>query len=206
MKSFLPLVLTSLLLFTSPVFAQAKPAAPQLSPAALEAIETRCALCHGKEGESASAVYPRLAAQHPDYMVKQLKDFRDGRRKSDAMNEMAKGLTDEVIVELAGWFSSRPPAARRGGDPDLAAVGRYIYAKGNPYSGVAACASCHGEKGHGTHLLPRLAGQHPSYIKTQLQEFGKRERNNDNAVMHTIASKLTELEVNAVSVFLGGLQ
>jgi cytochrome c553 len=204
------LVLASLLFCVGPVFAQAKaptkPAAPQLSPAALETIETRCALCHGKEGESASAIYPRLAAQHPDYMVKQLKDFRDGRRKSDAMNEMAKGLTDEVIVELAGWFSSRAPAARRGGDPDLAAVGRYIYAKGNPYSGVAACASCHGEKGHGTQQLPRLAGQHPAYVETQLKEFGKRERTNDNAVMHTIASKLTELEVHAVAVFLGGQQ
>ncbi len=206
MKSLPTLVLTSLLFCTGSVFAQAKVTGPKLSPAALETIETRCALCHGKEGESASAVYPRLAAQHPDYMVKQLKDFRDGRRKSDAMNEMAKGLADEVIVELAGWFSSRAPAARRGGDPDLAAVGRYIFTKGNPYSGVAACASCHGEKGHGTQQLPRLAGQHPAYVETQLKEFGKRERTNDNAVMHTIASKLTELEVHAVAVFLGGQQ
>jgi len=184
----------------------AKPAEMKLSAPAQEVIDTRCSLCHGKAGESASAIYPRLAAQDRDYMVKQLQDFRDGRRKSDTMAEMAKGLTDEVIGELAGWFSSRPPAARRGGDADLMGVGRYIFQKGNPYSGVAACASCHGEKGYGTHLLPRLAGQHPAYLKTQLQEFGKRERNNDNAVMHSIASKLTELEVNAVAAYLGAQQ
>lgn len=178
----------------------------KLSPATRQVLETRCALCHGIEGESASAIYPRLAAQHPDYLVKQLGDFRDGRRKSETMNEMAKDLSDETIRELAAWFSTRPPAVRRILDADLAAVGRYVFLKGNPYSGVAACATCHGEKGHGTQLLPRLAGQHPNYLVTQLKDFGKRERTNDNAVMHSIASKLTELEMHAVAVYLGGQQ
>jgi cytochrome c553 len=173
---------------------------------AMEIIESRCALCHGREGEAASAVYPRLAAQHPDYLVKQLKDFRDQRRKSDTMSEMAKDLTDEDVGHLAGWFSSRPAASRRIGDTDLAAVGKYIFTKGNTYSGVAACATCHGANGHGTQQLPRLAGQHPSYLETQLKEFGNRARNNDNAIMHSIASKLTELEARAVSVFIGGMQ
>ena len=206
MKTLSSLVLASALLYSPPIFAQAKAPEVKLSPPAQEVIDTRCALCHGKAGESASAVYPRLAAQDRDYMVKQLMDFRDGRRKSDTMTEMAKGLTDDVIGELANWFSSRPAAARRSGDPDLMGVGRYIFFKGNPYSGVAACASCHGEKGYGTHLLPRLAGQHPAYIETQLKEFVKRERNNDNAVMHSIASKLTELEVHAVAIYLGAQQ
>jgi cytochrome c553 len=206
MKSVLLVMVSGLLGLASLVHAQAKPMALQLSAQATEIIETRCSLCHGKQGESASAVYPRLAAQHPDYMIKQLKDFRDGRRKSDAMSEMAKGLNDEVIGELAAWFSSRSPAARRGGDADLMAVGRYVFLKGNPYSGVAACASCHGEKGYGTQQLPRLAGQHPAYLEIQLKEFGKRERTNDNAIMHTIASKLTELEVHAVAAFMGGQQ
>lgn len=169
-------------------------------------IESRCATCHGKEGESASAIYPRLAAQHPDYMVKQLKDFRDGRRKGDAMPEMAKDLSDTEIAGLAAWFASRKPGARRPADGDLAAVGKYIFTKGNPYSGVPACASCHGERGYGTNLLPRLAGQHPAYLETQIKEFVKRERTNDNAIMHTIASKLTELEVHGVATYIGGLQ
>lgn len=169
-------------------------------------INTRCALCHGPEGESASAVYPRLAAQHPDYLRKQLKDFRDGRRKSDTMSEMAADLKDDEIAELATYFSGKKAASRRVGDAELAAVGKFIFTRGNSYSGVAACASCHGPEGHGTELLPRLAGQHPAYVEIQLKEFNKRVRNNDNAIMHMIASKLSELETKAVSVYIGGLQ
>jgi cytochrome c553 len=169
-------------------------------------VNGRCALCHGPEGESASAVYPRLAAQHPDYLQKQLKDFRDGRRKSDTMSDMAKDLQDEDIAALATFFAGKKTGARQPGDADLAAVGKYIFLKGNRFSGVAACASCHGPNGHGTEQLPRLAGQHPAYVETQLTEFNKRARTNDNAIMHSIASKLTELETKAVAVYIGGLQ
>lgn len=171
-----------------------------------EIIAGRCAVCHGKEGESSSSIYPRLAAQHPDYLAKQLRDFRDGRRKSDTMNDMAAGLKDEDIAGLAAFFSSKRAAARQPGDADLAAVGKYIFQRGNSYSGVPACASCHGANGHGTNQLPRLAGQHPSYVEDQLKEFDQRERNNDNAIMHSVASKLTALETRAVSVYIGSLQ
>ena len=172
----------------------------------MDIVESRCALCHGREGESASAIYPRLAAQHPDYLAKQLKDFRDGLRKSETMADMVKDLSDQEIAELAAWFSSRAVSARRVGDTELAAVGKYIFNKGNPYSGVAACTSCHGAKGYGTHQFPRLAGQHSAYLQTQLMEFSKRERTNDNAIMHSIASKLTELEAHAVTTYIGGLE
>lgn len=178
----------------------------EATPRVMEIINTRCALCHGPEGESASAVYPRLAAQHPDYLDKQLKDFRDGRRNSETMSEMAKDLKDDEIAGLAAYFSGKPAGARQPGDIDFAAVGKYIFHKGNRYSGVAACASCHGENGHGTAQLPRLAGQHPRYVETQLSEFNKRARTNDNAIMHSIAAKLSELETKAVSVYIGGLQ
>lgn len=171
----------------------------------MEIIDSRCILCHGREGESASAVYPRLAAQHPDYLLKQLKDFRDGRRKSDTMSGMVKDLKDDEFQGLAAWFSTRKPAFRRPGDTDLAAVGKYIFANGNSFSGVPACEACHGPSGHGTQQLPRLAGQHPAYLEIQLKEFGNRARSNDNAVMHSVASKLTELETRAVSVYIGGL-
>jgi cytochrome c553 len=180
--------------------------APVVSARVTEIIASRCALCHGPEGESASAVYPRLAAQHPDYIAKQLKDFRDGRRKSETMAEMAKGLQDEDIAGLAAFFASRKAASRQPGDSDFAAVGKFIFQRGNSYSGVPACASCHGPNGHGTQQLPRLAGQHPAYLEIQLKEFTKRERTNDNAVMHTVASKLTELETRAVAIYIGGLQ
>lgn len=181
-------------------------AAAEIPPRVMEIVNTRCALCHGPEGESASAIYPRLAAQHPDYLNKQLKDFRDGRRKGETMSEMARDLKDDEIAGLAAYFSVKPAGARQPGDTDFAAVGKYIFHQGNRFSGVAACASCHGETGHGTAHLPRLAGQHPRYVETQLTEFNKRERTNDNAIMHSIATKLTELEMKAVSVYIGGLQ
>jgi len=176
------------------------------SPRVAEIIASRCALCHGPDGQSASAVYPRLAAQHPDYLVKQLKDFRDGRRKSDTMTDMAKDLTDADVAGLAAFFAAKKAGSRQPGDVDLAGVGRFIYQRGNPYSGVPACSSCHGPNGHGTQQLPRLAGQHPAYLESQLKEFSKRERTNDNAVMHTVAAKLTELELRSVAVYVGSLQ
>ena len=189
------------------VATMAQSARPVAVPRHVQDIITgRCALCHGPEGESASAVYPRLAAQHPDYLQKQLRDFRDGRRVSDPMSEMAKDLKDDDIAALAAFFASKKAGGRQPGDVDLANVGKYIFNRGNGYSGVAACASCHGATGYGTEKLPRLAGQHPAYIETQLKEFNKRTRTNDNAIMHSIASKLTELEARAVSVYIGGLQ
>jgi len=189
-------------LLTGPISAADAPPAKRV----LEIINARCALCHGPDGASASAVYPRLAAQHPDYLQKQLKDFRDGRRKSDTMSDMAKDLTDEDAAGLAAYFAAKKAGARQPGDADLAAVGKYIFHKGNRFSGVAACASCHGENGHGTAQLPRLAGQHPAYVETQLKEFNQRARTNDNAIMHSIAAKLTELETRAVAVYIGGMQ
>ena len=73
---------------------------------------------------------------------------------------------------------------------------------GNKFSGVPACASCHGKDGHGTASLPRLAGQYANYIETQLKQFNKRERTNDNAVMHTVVEKMTELEMAAVAEYV----
>ena len=172
----------------------------------MEIVESRCALCHGREGVSSSPIYPRLAAQHPDYLFKQLQDFRDKRRKSDTMGDMVKDLKDEEFRGLVAWFSSRKPAFRQPSDTELADVGKYIFNKGNSFAGVPACASCHGPKGYGTQQLPRLAGQHPAYLESQLKDFGDRERTNDNAVMHSVASKLTALETHAVAVYIGGLQ
>ncbi|OHC70333.1 MAG: cytochrome c, class I [Rhodocyclales bacterium GWA2_65_20] len=171
-----------------------------------EIVGERCSLCHGAKGESASDTFPRLAAQHPAYIVKQLRDFRDGRRKGTMMNDMANGLTEEEIAGLAVYFSTKKPVSRKTLDTEFANVGAYIFHKGNPYSGVAACASCHGPEGYGTIQLPRLAGQNSAYLETQLGDFNKRERTNDNAIMHAIASKMTTFEIKAVAAYVGGLE
>lgn len=173
---------------------------------AVDLVNEKCHLCHGKEGEASSAIYPRLAGQNRNYLVKQLRNFRDGIRKSDTMNEMAKGLSEEQIAALADYFSTKPALSHRVRDQGLAAVGAYIFNKGNKYSGIPACASCHGKQGEGSDQLPRLAGQHKRYVADQLQAFNQRARTNDNAIMHTIASKLTELEVAAVALYVSGLK
>ncbi len=172
---------------------------------AAEISAGRCSLCHGSEGESSSALYPRLAGQHHQYIAKQLADFKAGRRKSDTMGSMVADLTPDEMLGLGVFFEKKPTAARQVRDAELAAVGRFVFLRGNEFSGVAACATCHGEKGRGTEQLPRLAGQVPRYVEQQLKSFNERERNNDNAVMHSIASKLTELEVKAVAAYISTL-
>jgi cytochrome c553 len=121
------------------------------------------------------------------------------------MTEFAKGLTDAEMLALGQYFEKQEGQPHSVNDADLAALGRYLYQKGNSYSGVPACASCHGPKAYGTPLMPRLAGQHAEYTVRQLKEFNKRTRTNDNAVMHSIASQLTELEARGVAEYLSGL-
>ena len=172
---------------------------------AAEISAARCGLCHGVDGDSSSPLYPRLASQHHQYIAKQLADFKAGRRKSDTMASMATDLTPEEMLALGVYFEQKPTKPREARDAELAAVGRYIFHRGNDFSGVAACAGCHGDKGHGTEQLPRLAGQVPRYTESQLKSFNTRARTNDNEVMHSVASKLTELEVKAVALYISTL-
>ncbi len=172
---------------------------------AAKIVQEVCQHCHGLEGEASNVLYPRLAGQHNNYIVKQLHDFRSGKRKG-TMNDMAAALKDDEIIALAAYFSSKPPLAHRVRNKEFAQVGWYIFHRGNEYSGVPACASCHGENGEGSDALPRLAGQHKRYVADQLNLFHERERNNDNAIMHSVASKLTEMEIEAVSNYVSGLK
>ena len=122
------------------------------------------------------------------------------------MKPMVEDLSPADFKALGAYFESRKPQAHKVDDPELAQVGRFVFLRGNPYSGVAACAGCHGAKGDGTETLPRLAGQHALYTENQLRAFNKRERTNDNAVMHSIASKLSELELKSVAAYISGLE
>lgn len=170
-----------------------------------EIVGGRCFLCHGLEGESASPVFPRLAGQHADYIAKQLGDFKSGKRKSDTMKPQAEELTPAEMKALGAFFQNKKVGARPVRDAELLGVGKYVFNRGNQFTGLPSCASCHGEKGLGTPQLPRLAGQHPRYIEDQLKQFNRRERTNDNAVMHTVASKLSELETHAVAEYIATL-
>lgn len=185
-------------LFVGSVWAQADEAR------ARKIVSGVCFLCHGAEGESSSEVFPRLAGQHWEYISKQLANFKSGKRKSTAMADMVAKLTPDEMVALGRYFEKMSVPQQPPREPDLAAVGKYIYHNGNKYSGAPACAGCHGADAMGTSSLPRLAGQNAAYTENQLKLFNTRERNNDNAVMHAIVSKMTELEMAAVARYLGG--
>lgn len=198
--------LSRLIALTTLCAATAAGANPSDTARAEDIVQGKCFICHGANGESSSPVFPRLAGQNAAYVSRQLADYQSGKRKSSVMQPMVEGLGPDDIRALGTWFASQPTLAHPVEDGDLAGVGRFVYLRGNPFSGVAACASCHGTDGHGSATLPRLAGQHAQYTENQLKQFNKRERTNDNAVMHAIASKLSELEVKAVAAYLSGLK
>ena len=163
-----------------------------------------CFLCHGVNGESTSEIFPRLAGQHAEYIAKQLGAFKSGARKSTAMAEMVSKLTPDEMVALGKYYEKMSIPREEPKEPQLAAMGQYIFHNGNKFSGVPACVACHGTTAQGAANLPRLAGQFSGYIHTQLKSFNKRERTNDNAVMHVVAEKMTELEMAAVAEYVSG--
>jgi cytochrome c553 len=168
--------------------------------------QTQCAVCHGPQGQSTDAQFPQLAAQNADYLRKQLQDFQAGRRSNPIMTPMALSLTPAQIDELALYFSLQPGTPHPGDDELLAQVGRYIYERGNIYSKVPACRSCHGDAGAGNARLPRLAGQQPDYVEKQLLRFQHKERQNDSGVMGFVTEGLTPLEMRAVAAYIGQMQ
>ena len=183
--------------FSAAIWAQADEAR------ARKIVSGVCFVCHGAEGESSSELFPRLAGQHWEYIAKQLSNFNSGRRKSTTMADMAAKLTPDEMAALGKYFEKMATPKEPAREPELAAMGKYIYHFGNRYSGVPACAGCHGPDAMGTAALPRLAGQYPVYTEAQLKQFSSRERNNDNAVMNAIVSKMTALEMAAVAQYLG---
>lgn len=173
-----------------------------------------CQGCHGADGNSYGPEWPNLASQHTSYLTKQIRNFKDGVRKNETMNSMAAGLSEEDIKDIAAFFSSQSLTAQGGPsneklDSELIKTGRKIYKGGNRYSGVPACAGCHGPNavGNGPAAFPHLAGQKITYLIKTLKDFKSGARANDpNEIMRNIASKLTESEIKAVANYVSTLQ
>jgi len=181
------------------------PATWAAEPTAEALVNSRCATCHGAEGHATSPIFPSLAGQNREYLVKQMQDFKSKKRVSETMAPQVADLSEEAIAGLADFFAAKKARTHRVADADIIPVGRYIYTKGNSWSGVPACASCHGENASGTASLPRLAGQNARYLLSQLKDFNLRTRTNDNEAMHLVASRLTEMEAKAVADYLSQL-
>jgi cytochrome c553 len=164
-----------------------------------------CAACHGPNGNSAVAVYPRLAGQQALYTAAQLKAFRDQKRfETDTQAYMwgiSALLDDDTIQGLADYYAAQAPAPGKAGNPSLIRKGQEIYAKGVPASGVRACASCHGDNAEGAAGFPRLAGQHAAYVSAQLQVYQTKLR--PHGIVMTESTKgLTKAERLAVAEYV----
>jgi cytochrome c553 len=172
-----------------------------------------CAACHGIDGNSAIPANPSLAAQHPEYTLKQLLNFkpRDGKpaeRTNAVMGGMVANLSADDMNNLAAYFAGQKPKLRAARDPEAVKLGQTIYRGGILRKGVAACASCHLPNGAGIPAqFPRLAGQHAEYTALQLKGFRSGERANDpNRMMRAVAAKLSDKEINAVAEYIAGLR
>lgn len=193
-----------LMVMLGAVYAHAADEAPKANQAATQV----CAACHGADGNSAIPMYPMLAGQHPEYITKQLDDFKSGARKNPVMAGIAATLTPEDMVSLGAYFGAQAPKGGTAKSNGPASLGEKIYKSGIPGTGVPACASCHGPAGAGIPVqFPRLAGQHADYTAAQLKAFRAGERANDGAkMMRMIASKLSDQDIAAVADYIQGLK
>lgn len=164
-----------------------------------------CAACHGADGNSAVPTQPKLAQQHPEYLVKQLQEFKAGKRKNAIMQGMAASLSDADMRNIAYWLTTKPGKPGFAKDKDLVAVGERIYRGGIADRSVPACASCHSPNGAGIPAqFPRLSGQHAEYTALQLTNFREGVRNNSE-VMNGVAARLNDREIRAVADYIAGL-
>lgn len=171
-----------------------------------------CMACHGPGGNSMVDMYPKIAGQHAPYIKKQLVELKaavSGQvgRAAPVMGPMALPLSDQDMNDLAEYFSSekRTPAAIL---DDEATIGKALYMGGDMSRSLPACAACHGPRGVGMAQAkyPSLSGQHPAYIKTQLNNFRAGTRDNDpNGMMRDTAQKLTDEEIDGLSRYIAGL-
>ena len=173
-----------------------------------------CAACHGPDGNAPVNIYPKIAGQHPDYILKQLQDLKLGMtsggkegRMDPVMSAMAMPLSEQDMKDLAAYFSSMNMT--EGATPkDVVEVGEMLFKAGDAERGIPSCAACHGPRGNGSSLakFPKISFQHPGYIKAQLEKFRDGTRHNDlNGMMGDIAKKLTDKDIEVLSQYLGGL-
>ena len=168
-----------------------------------------CAACHGIDGNGAEALpmQPRLAGQHAEYTEKQLREFKSGNRSNAIMAPMVAALSDEDIADIAVYYASLKGTTGTS-SPEHVDAGEKLYRAGDASTGLAACMACHGPAGNGNPaaLYPSIAGQFAEYTAIQLKAFKSETRANDaNNVMRSVASKMTNDEIDAVADYIEGL-
>ena len=178
-------------------------------PQAGQAASQQCAGCHGAKGNSPAAQFPNIAGQHAGYIFEQLQAFKAGTaRKNPLMAGIVSGLSEQDMRNLAAYFSQQPHKIMGASDKDLVQRGQEIYLGGLPSQEVPACAACHGPRGLGNPgaNYPVIGGQWPHYLEAQLHNFRSGARANDpQAVMRTVASRMSDDDIKAVAHYVSGL-
>jgi cytochrome c553 len=181
-----------------------------------KADSERCIECHGENGEGAGhsngpeGKFPKLAAQHPDYLLKQLDDFRSGSRKHDVMGLMARSVEPADLRDIVAFFAGRPAAE---GDGVHDPAGQRLYLEGDAAGRIPACASCHGERAlgapgqGGVRGVPRLRGQEFTYLERQLLDWRSGwRRNSAEGVMNAAVAGLSDVQIRQIALYLSGLR
>ena len=209
MKLFASLLIAAALV--APVFsAQAnEPAAKAAKPDVAKgeaSFAAVCAACHGADGNSSLPANPKLAQQHPDYIVKQLSEFKSGKRANGIMSGMAAALSDDDMKNIAAYVASKQAKTGFAKDKDLVVLGERIFRGGIADRQIPACAGCHAPNGAGIPAqYPRLSGQHADYTSAQLTAFRDGVRKN-SVQMTQVAAKLNDREIKAVADYIAGLR
>lgn len=165
-----------------------------------------CISCHGADGNSGTPAYPKLAQQHPDYLVKQLQEFKSGKRKNAIMQGFASALSEDDMKNVAYFVGSKKAVPGFSKEKELVTLGERIYRGGIADRQVPACAGCHSPTGAGIPAqYPRLSGQHSEYAVTQLTAFRDGVRGN-SLQMTQVAAKLNDKEIRAVADYIAGLR
>ncbi len=205
MKSLLALSLSALISLSAIAAETTAPAKPDLAKGQEKATQV-CMACHTADGTRGSPANPILQEQHTEYLVKQLTEFKSGKRANAIMSGMAALLTDEDMKNVAAFYNSKQAKPGAAKNKDLVALGEKIYRGGIAAKQVPACSGCHSPNGAGIPAqYPRMGGQHGDYTEAQLVAFRSGARAN-SAQMMAIAARLSDTEIKAVSDYIAGLR
>jgi len=198
--------------------APAKPApaipAAAAAPDAAKIVSGSCAACHGADGHGTAPTNPNLAGLPADYITLQLAHFKAGVRQNPIMQGFAATLSEADMTALGDYYAKQKPRVAKAKDPKLVAAGQKIFRGGIAADKVPACAACHSPDGAGiAKNFPRVSGQYSDYTYAQLKAFAGGTRGNDpggkdvnGAIMHTIASRLSDADMKAVAEYMQGLR
>ncbi|HET6552152.1 MAG TPA: c-type cytochrome [Dyella sp.] len=168
-----------------------------------------CGACHGMDGNSSDAQYPKLAGQHESYIVRQLTDFKSGKRQNPIMLGMSTPLSEQDMHDIGAYFASKS-ALPGVADQALVERGEQLYRQGDTTKGVPACMACHSIDGRGNPgaMYPQLTSQHAQYIEATLKSWHDGTTWGDDAhaqIMPGIAKKLDEKDITAIASYIEGL-